>query len=850
MPIYKTVSLGILFTLLVLGSGNFLAAQPNFKISGHISDSLTGEALPLIRVYFSGTSLGANTNLDGDFAFSAPPGNYLFTIKYSGYYLFQDSIHLDADLPNVNVSLSPVSIGLEDVVISAKAVNPANRIMKNAIRNKNQNRMDKIDAYEYEAYNKLVISFDNVNQKVLGRLMLKELRETIQEVMSDSLAVDSARFKMAVFVSESVSRLYFKKPGTKREEILAVNTTGMKGNEYNLLSTIFLQIDLYANNVQFLERQFVSPIADGAFLDYDYQIVNVGVDGQDTLFGIDIIPKNKWSLTFKGRVYIDNRDWAVNRFDLSLNTDPNINFVEDIRIRQEFQKIDSFWVPTILDLDVDFQNSILKRKGGEGVGLLGRTTSYLYDYKINVPREPKFYQQEVLELKIDAESKDSTYWKSHRRSTLDKSEVLGISLVDSLEQKGIIKSYLDKIYIFSYGTKEIGKIEIGPWWYLIGTNPAEGLRTRLGIYTLDAFSLRWYMGAHLAYGFRDKQFKYQFLTKYKLRVKPKIEIGLSSTREVEQVGFENFLIEGTSLFESSLRMVPLTQLNYYWENKVWTYTDIFKGLSGEFYLRTKDFKPTKTFPFLYNDSNGNLNSHYSVSEAGFNLRISFNEKYITSGGDRIYMGSKYPIFNLGYARGFRNFVSSDFSYHKFTLGINNVVKLGRYGKMHYNFKLGQIIGALPFPELYVFRGNQTWAWRNVGFNMLNYYEFISDRYATMILEYHLEGFLLNRIPLFRRLKWKEIAGFRSGWGSLSSKNVLMNNIAADPANQIVGRTIQAPSAYPYMEASAGIGNILKLFRIEGIWRINYLTPLSDKGLYKNLGPGNNLGLRFHMQVRF
>lgn len=489
-----------------------------------MKDSVTDETLPLVAVMLAGTNYGVNTNLDGEFLFMVAPGKYHVIVRASGYKAFEDSIVITGPLTNHIIYLQPSSMSLDDIVITSRAVNPAHRVIRNAIANRRRNRFDKIDAYEYESYNKLVLTMDNVTDHFLSSKLVRGIGKQVQEILGDSTHSDTTKYKIAGFVSESVSRFYFKRPDQKKEEILAVQTSGVKGSEYNLLSSMFLQLDIYDNNVVVVDRTFLSPIADGAFVDYDYQLIGIESYGQDTLFGIQIIPKRPFDPVFKGTVYIDNRDWAINRLDLMLNDNPNINFVEDIRIRQEYTKVDTFWVPQLLDVEVDFQNSVMKRKGGTGVGVIGRSSSHLYNYVINKPREPKFYKQELMEVMENAENKDSTYWAEMRRSPLDKSEQLGFALVDSLKSRGVLDFYIEAARLIGWGTYKRPKWEIGPYFYLLGFNQAEGWRTRCGFYTRPEFSNRLYLGGHLAYGFGDQRLKYQVEAKYRISRKPKLEL--------------------------------------------------------------------------------------------------------------------------------------------------------------------------------------------------------------------------------------------------------------------------------------------------------------------------------------
>ncbi|HHG84340.1 MAG TPA: carboxypeptidase-like regulatory domain-containing protein, partial [Bacteroidetes bacterium] len=326
---------------LLFGVGGNIYAQ-KVQLGGIVQDAITDEVVPLVGVMLQNTNFGVNTNLDGEYLMIIPAGDYLLTVRSSGYLTFQDSIHLEHDSLSFNIILEPVTLGLDDVVITSNAVNPAHRVIRNAIARRRQNRFDKIDSYEYEAYNKLVITMDNVTDQFLNRKLIRGVGKQVQQILGDSTHSDSSKYKLAVFVSESVSKFYYQRPDQKKEEIIAVQTSGVKGSEYNLLSSMFLQLDMYNNNVVIVNRTFLSPIAEGAFLDYDYQLINAEIYGRDTLFGIEILPKRPYDPVFKGLIYIDNKDWAINRLDLELNENPNINFVEDIRIRQAYAKVDSF----------------------------------------------------------------------------------------------------------------------------------------------------------------------------------------------------------------------------------------------------------------------------------------------------------------------------------------------------------------------------------------------------------------------------------------------------------------------------------------------------------------------------
>lgn len=321
------------------------------------------------------------------------------------------------------------------------------------------------------------------------------------------------------------------------------------------------------------------------------------------------------------------------------------------------------------------------------------------------------------------------------------------------------------------------------------------------------------------------------------------------------MGFENFLNNGTSLLQSSLRRVPLTQLNYYTENRFDLYTDIKKGLTGDFYFRTKAFEPAKTFAFGFHQANGSIASEYAITEAGADFRISFKEKYITdSRGDRTYLGTKYPIVHLKLRHGFDNVLGGQYTYNAAEIQMDNFVRMGRYGWFRYDLKAGGIFGTLPFPALQVFRGNMSWGYDRYGFNLMNYYEFVADRYLTFAGEQHFEGLLWNQLPLLRKLKWKEVLTARVAYGSLTQANLALNETIVNRGDGTSFlQQIKAPTKVPYLEAGAGLYNIFKVLRVDAIWRLNYhdLRYQTDATITKNnWGRFNNFGLRADFSITF
>jgi hypothetical protein len=853
----------ILFSLL----GCKLLAQTKFSVSGILYDKDTKETIPLVPIFFDSLGqLGTNTNLDGEYQIFLPPGTYYLQIRYSGYKILKDTLIVNQNIRK-DFFLEPITYQIEEVVITAKD-NPGLRVIKQAIKHKKENNWDKFKSIEYKAYNKLVISLNNISGDKLDKLQYKPLKKFIKAHENDTTIQDTLpnKYKLAIFISESISRVYQKKPGKVREVIEATQTSGVQNPEANLLSNFVTNLNFYENYISLVGKLFISPIADGATLNYKYELKGIEAHDQDTTYFIEVIPRNKFDLAFKGMIHIQNKSWAIKRLDLKLSSDPNVNFVEDIRIRQQFDYIQGHWLPVVSDIEVDFKNK------ENNVGLIGRTATTMTDYILDQPQPDKFFQDASVEVLQGATEKDTTYWKENRLSTLEQSEILGFALIDTLKTQSFWKIINFVSEYITNGRRKFKYFEIGNYTQLITFNAVEGLRNRIGIYTRPTLSKRWYFGAHIAYGYTDKRFKYDIDTRYKISYKPRFEIGIQRTQEIEQVGYPDYVQMGTGILTSTLFRVPLFQQNYFTENNIRLWWDVRRGIFAYFILKTRYFEPSRTFAFSFFNCENQLVTTFQNTELSATLRFSFKENFLMKGGEKVYAGSKYPIFYVEGSYAFPNHLgrrflntphdlNGDFRYKKLSCVITDYQPLGRFGYMNYTIQAGKIWGSAPYPLLNVFRGSQSYAldpmgtglgaivsllgtnrstlYDPVGFNLMYFYEFVADQWITAGFDHHLESFFLRKIPLIRKLKWKELWTFRLAYGSLTAQNLFINNTTA--------QTIKAPNQKPYMEIGIGIENIFKVLRLDYLWRINYLNPQAPDRIAKYR---YNYGLRINMNLSF
>lgn len=806
------------------------------KIQGHVLDADDNhEPISFATVQINGTTKGVNTNLDGFFEIEVDTGEYVLVIMFTGYRTVFDTIQVDENYSEIlEYKLLETNYQIEEIEISSD-YNPAYRIVKNAIKNKDKNNtIDKLDSYEHDAYTKMVLTMDNIKKDFLDKKMFKHIKDVFEEKTNSQYA-DSNNFQMAAFISESLSHVYFQKADKRKEVITATQTSGVEREELSLLNSMFVQVNIYKNFITIVERQFVSPIANGAFQNYDYYLKDYDVDENiDTTYTIEIIPKKNTMPTFKGIMYINSKDWAVKRIDIRLNGKSNINFIEDIHIRQEFKKYGEYWMPELIDLEVDMMNSLTKKHGGKNIGVLGRITSYKSNYVINKPIDKKVFKGPIVEVEEGAGEKNETYWKDNRRIQLEKNEKLGYEIVDSLKTAGFLDFYIKTVKLVTNGFYETKYIDFGPIFNTIGYNQVEGFRTRFGLFTSDEFSKRLKIGGYVAYGFTDEKTKYAAEAEYRLKVKPNIYFNIRHTYDIEQSGLDDFIDNETNLLNTILRRVPLTRLNYFTESRFKMYQDVMKGLAVEYSFKRKEFIPAYDFVYLSDEKNpSKIASRFTFFEFGLKMRISFQEQYLLKSGVKQYIYSKWPVFNVQINQAVKGLLDGELEYTKILVTAEDKVKLGRFGFFKYELGLGKVYGTLPFPALHVFRGNQTYGYDPHGFNLMNYFEFFADQFATLHLDWYTQGYIWAKLPLLKKLKFKEVFSVRAAYGTISEKN---REINIDTNTNFI-----APDQQPYTELGVGLENILKFIRIDAIWRVNYLDTRPDI---------EKFGLRIMLRVRF
>jgi hypothetical protein len=420
---------------------------------------------------------------------------------------------------------------------------------------------------------------------------------------------------------------------------------------------------------------------------------------------------------------------------------------------------------------------------------------------------------------------------------LSKTEQLSFQLVDSLKVLPVVKTYTELLNIFVNGYKKIDRwnIDIGPYLFLYANNATEGHRFRLGFRTDPGFSRKWIFSGYGAYGTRDHAFKYGAGMDYIIDRKPWTMAGISYSKDLERLGVSAETIGPSTIFGAFSRFGAFRRP--YWQEDISAYfkREVVKGFTGSIQIRHRNFRPL--FPFAYRTipSAGDespLKSAFDITEINFETRLANKETFLQNDNERISMGNgNSPAFTLRYTLGIRNFLGGDFNYNKVSFNIKHSFRAGVIGRTYYNFTLGYIPSTLPYPLLYTPLGNESLFYVENAYNLMRYFEFISDRYVALRMEHNFEGFFLNRVPAIRKLKLRMLATGRVFYGSTSDANIALTTTTDESGHQV--QSFNKLKDRPYVELGYGIDNIFKAGRIDFIHRLTYLknpnvTPFAVK----------------------
>lgn len=801
-------------------------------VKGFVKDANTMRPIQFVSIYFEGGK-GVTTGEDGSFSIITNRDKLnSLTFSFTGYKKLTKKVEVGKEQV-INVELA-LTDALKGVVIKSKGRakyrnknNPAVELIDLVIENKNKNKIKAYDYVQYQQYEKLSLSLTNKPEKLIKNRLFRNYKFILENI--DSTTIEGKSL-LPVYMEEKLADKYYRKNPEKDKTVLL----GQKKVNYGdflddngisqYLKRLYADINIYDNNITILNTQFLSPIADMGPTFYRYFI-------RDTveLEGIKLVklyftPRNTNDLLFRGTMFITlDGKYGVQKISMTVSKNANLNWTRELRINQDFEKAaDGRFHAIKSSMLAEF--ALTQNASG---GVLGERTVSFKNFLTDTPAPDSIYSGKDLVDKSSPASLPDSFWVANRHSPLTAVETKAYYNIDSLRNMKSYKRLTDIITLVFSGYKSFGPWELGNTNTFFYSNPVEGFTIKAGGRTTPKFSNFIYFDNYFAYGFKDKILKYLAAVTYSFNHKsiysyPLNYLTLSYQYDTDIPGQQSLVVNEDNFLLSFKRG----------NNNKWLYNKYLKleyehefGKNLSYNFAFTNWEQTPAGDIVYAKVTDNLIvKNVTTSEFSAAFRWAPNEQFYQGKNRRVPIINKYPIFNLRFTAGVKGLMNGEYSYQNIILTMEKRYYLSQLGYMDITLENGYTFGKVPFPLLTIHRANQTYSYQLNAYNLMNFMEFVSDKYASANLDFYFNGFFFNKLPLIKKLKLREVASFKILYGGVRDENnPKENGLFKFPTDKIIGQqTTFALNKAPYLEVSVGIANIFKLIRVDLVKRLAYL----------------------------
>ena len=848
----------------------FLALQGNYAVaqtvSGIVVDAKSGSPLPFVNVYYEGKGVGAATDENGNFSVPYRKGWNILTISSVGFKKME--IPISGPIENLKVRLEVNSQTIKGVSIKGKRKkydrknNPAVELMRKVIAAKKHSDLRRHDYFSYQKYEKRTFALNEFTEKVFDDEHFKKLPFLKERVET---CPETGKLILPISVDETFSKRIFKKDGNIDKTIVeGRNSTGL--NEFfntgdiatTMIEDVFTDVDIYDNNIHVLQSEFVSPLSSSSGISfYRYFIADtLDVDGIRCI-EVTFTPNNSQDFGFNGSLYImADSTYRVHKATLNLPHNNAVNFVSDMYVSQEFETLPT-GEQVIVNDNMIVQISVI----GSFTKFHIKRDTYYSNYSLEEIPEKEFKFLGKERLLADAMMKDNKYWNSVRPEPLTEKESTMDDFLKKMEStKGfkfvlfVAKAFIENFVETSTDREKPSKVDIGPINTIFSQNFVDGFRLRMSAQTTANLNPHLFAKGYVAYGFKDHKWKgmgeltYSFNKKAYLPREFPVN-NLTVTYQYDDASPSDIFMptDKDNVF-TSFRWTKVNHMNYVQKLRVLYEREWENGLRLTAQVKKESNEATAALFYQPLDGTGtpspDKNLHinkFEMADVMIGLRFQPGATYINTKQRRIATNNDSPIFELNHTIGLKNVLGNDYTYNYTEAKVYKRLYLSSWGKIDTYVKGGIQWNKVPFPLLIMPAANLSYIKERETFSLIDNMEFMNDRFVSIMSGWDMNGKILNRIPLIRKLKWREYIGFNMLWGTLTDKNnPFLEKNAGDsrlfyfPGEFRKDGTFKYQSRVmdknkPYFEVVAGIHNIFKILHVEYVRRLNYLdNPDIDK----------------------
>ncbi|HEV9035519.1 MAG TPA: DUF5686 family protein, partial [Puia sp.] len=783
----------------------------NRAVIGTVLDSISRQPIPGASITTPDSHHGVLTDQKGQFHIVVGYRVRHLVVSATGYRQLTVSAR-DEGEPLI-ILLSKNFTLLQDVVVRSKPGkyrnknNPAVELIRKVIANKSKNAPEA-DAYEsYSEYEKTRLLLDNVPHVITDNTLLKKYHFLFGNTDTTILPGHTL---IPFYIEEVSSQQYRRKhPDTDKKMVLGHKSVDfgeyldMKGISAGV-NRLFEDIDIYDNTIEAFTMQFTSPVADLAPTFYMYFIRDTVVIDSELLVELYFTPRNPEDLLFRGTLYITlDGNYAVRRAELGVSRHINLNYTREFRIDLDFQKDSSTgrWHLAVSDM------LALLSPLPKSMGLVGQRIVRFGRFSTN-PLPDSLFSGAAIDSSGLAEVRTDSFWTAGRPVPLSITEARTYANTDSLVRMRSYHRLMDYTTAFTAGYKSVGKFDMGPIGSFWTFNPVEGQRLKFGGRTTTRLNNRWFGESYVAYGFKDRRWKYFVSATYAFNHKsiytyPLHFVQVSWLDDARALGQENAFAVANNFFTSFS----------HGDNSKWLYNRVLRvtyirelasHLSWSFGMKYWRQQPTGSLYYIYMNQADQADTvrQLTTGEASVTLRWAPHEQFLQNKSGRYNIVNRYPIITLQYGKGIEGLFGGEFNYDALHLRVYKRCYISPAGYSDVSLDAGWLSGNLPFPLLVIHPGNPSYFYSQGAYNMMNVGEFVSDHYAGLNIDHFFNGFFFNKIPGLKRLRLREVVAGKILYGGLNDQN----NPAVNPGQMKFPTTGGVTSTYalggkPYIEGS-------------------------------------------------
>ena len=846
----KPMKKSIKYFFIILLMSLCLPTQAQGLLSGYVIDAQTKDSIPMASVVYKAQKEAVISSIEGRYTIQKRVG-WALTFSAVGYV--PQTIQITDRTPtHLDVRLKPDTKMLQGVTVRAKRQrysrknNPAVELMRKVIEHKKQTDLANNDFYQYNKYQKLTMAANEITPEMLLNPKFKNKKWLIDQVENCPY---NNKLILPLSVDETVTKqLYRRRPHSEKSIITGQNSTGI-GDLFQtgdiittMLKDVFTDVNIYDDQIRLLQYPFTSPIGKGAIAFYRFYIEDTVKVERDSCIHLQFLPNNQQDFGFRGDLYIlKDSSYQVKRCRLTIPSRSDVNFVENLRVDQEFTQLpNGEWVLSVDDMIVEMKIASFLHK------LIVIRNTRLTDYAFDELPKQLFKGKKKEVREADAMMRGDAFWAQYRQVELTKGEdsmgdfIKGLQNIRGFKYiifgaKALIENFVE--------TSKQSKVDIGPINTMVSSNFVDGLRLRASAQTTANLNKHWFFSGYYAHGMDSHKNYYKGEVTYSFNKKeylprefPKRTLTFTSTYDVMSPSDKFMHTDKDNVF-TAFKWSTVDAMMFY--NR--------QQLTFE---REEDFgfKTTVSFKTEENEACGNLRfkpmngteCNIRTTELRAALEYCPGATYINTKQRRLKINLDAPVFSVSHTLGLKGVLGGQYSYNYTEAGIYKRFWMNSWGKIDCYLKGGIQWEKVPFLLLCMPEANLSYIIQDNTFNLINNMEFLNDRYVSADISWDFNGKIFNRIPLLKKLKWREYVGVKMLWGELSDKN--------NPAKQVdspiviafpTGSSIMDPHR-PYWELVLGVHNIFKIMHVVYVRRLNY----------NDLPTAHKHGVRFMVRMTF